>query len=460
MAFLGIDLGTGGVRCLLAEEDGSIRGQVSRALEKLNVATIEQGSEQDPREWIEVLESALEELFSDPANREVRAIAVDSTSGTVLPVADNGSPLGNALLYNDMRSEEEAKGCAVVFEGSCSPTFSLPKILWMQGHLDLPDDCLFLHATDYLQAWLAGTTNVPTDFTNAMKTGVDLESQQWSADLPAIRLPEVLAPGRRFGTLRGDLQKRWQLPGEVALVTGATDSNAAFYASGAAVAGDWSTTIGTTLAVKGLSEARIEDPEARIYCHKHPDGTWLPGGASNAGGEIVRERFGDRPEEMEGLAAERRETSHLVYPSVRRGERLPFSSQSFTPFFIGDEADRVGVFLGCVEGVACVEALVYNLLESLGAAVGDTIYATGGAARSSLGLQIRAAMVEKTLCVPSHPNSAMGAAILAAAGYLERSVGELSRQMVTIERTVEPRPTAYYRDRLAEFRRACHEALG
>jgi sugar (pentulose or hexulose) kinase len=99
------------------------------------------------------------------------------------------------------------------------------------------------------------------------------------------------------------------------------------------------------------------------------------------------------------------------------------------------------------------------LLESLGAAVGDTIYATGGAAKSRLGLQVRADLLQKTLCVPSHPNSAMGAAILAAAGFLDRPVGQLSRQLVTIETTVDPRPSSLLQDRLAKFRQRCQLAL-
>lgn len=461
MAFLGIDLGTGGVRCLLVEDDGAIRAESSCGLQKLNVASHERGSEQDPRDWIAALETVLDELFADPANREVQAIAVDSTSGTVLPVADDGKPLGMAFLYNDMRAQEEAGNCAAVFAGSCSPTYSLPKILWMQAHLDLPEDCLFLHATDYLNSWLAGTTEVPTDFTNAMKTGVDLESEDWSVDLPELRLSVVIAPGKKFGVLRDELRARWQLPADIALVSGATDSNAAFYASGAAAAGDWSTTIGTTLAIKGLSDVRLDDREARIYCHKHPDGAWLPGGASNAGGEIVRERFGGRLEEMERKAAVRRTTEHLLYPSVRKGERLPFASSSFEPFFRGDEQDEVGVFLGCVEGVACVEALVFELLESLGGTVGETIYATGGAVQSLLSLQIRADLLQKRLSVPAHPNSAMGAAILAAAGFHGGQVGEFSQRMVRMDRSVEPNPSraSYYQERLGAFRQLCNEAL-
>ena len=58
-------------------------------------------------------------------------------------------------------------------------------------------------------------------------------------------------------------RERWQITGEAVLVTGATDSNAAFYASGAAAAGDWSTTIGTTLAVKGGASSRSQGRWAR-----------------------------------------------------------------------------------------------------------------------------------------------------------------------------------------------------
>jgi sugar (pentulose or hexulose) kinase len=461
MAYLGIDLGTGGVRCLLVEADGKIVKETACELQHLNVATEAHHSEQEPRDWITALETAMDELFADAAHRHVQAIAVDSTSGTVLPVSDDGVALGRALLYNDMRAGVEADECAAVFGGACSPTYGLPKILWMQRHLSLEDNCLYFHAADYLNSWLAGSVEVPTDFTNAMKTGVDLEKEEWSRALPDLRLPELVAPGKKFGVLREDLRHRWHLSGELGLVSGATDSNAAFYASGAAVAGDWSSTLGTTLAVKGLSDTRLEDPDARIYCHKHPDGTWLPGGASNAGGEILRVRFASRMAELESAAAGRGRTARVLYPSVRVGERLPFACGSFTPFDEGAQGDQVDEFIACLEGLACVEALVFELLEKLGGVVGETIYATGGAAGSLLGLQIRADFLQKVFAVPAHPNSVMGAAILAAAGDEGRPVGELSRRMTTITHRIEPlaRESAYHHDRLHQFRELCAREL-
>ena len=149
MNFLGIDLGTGGVRCLLVDPDGTILSESSQELENRNLGREAGRSEQDPREWVLALEGAMDHLFSDPANRDVHAVAVDSTSGTVLPVSRDGNPLGMALLYDDMRASEEADRCGEVFGGRCSPTFSLPKIRWMQSHLDLPDDVRFLHAVSH-----------------------------------------------------------------------------------------------------------------------------------------------------------------------------------------------------------------------------------------------------------------------------------------------------------------------
>ena len=71
------------------------------------------------------------------------------------------------------------------------------------------------------------------------------------------------------------------------------------------------------------------------------------------------------------------------------------------------------------------------------------------------------ALLQKRIRVPAHPNSAMGAAILAAAGFHEEPVGKWSSRMVRILRTIEPSDSrmSYYRDRLAIFREHCYRGL-
>ena len=91
------------------------------------------------------------------------------------------------------------------------------------------------------------------------------------------------------------------------------------------------------------------------------------------------------------------------------------------------------------------------------ALVGEKIFATGGAASSNLGLQIRADILQKSMHVPAHPHSAMGAAILAAAGYFNREVGVVSKEMVSVKRVIEPASSQSMErlGRLEYFRSCC-----
>ncbi len=459
MAYLGIDLGTGGIRCVLIRADGSVIVEVSRSLPCLNRSHKAGESEQDALDWIGCLEDAFDELFSVPAHRRVLSVAIDSTSGTVLPVNQEGHPLGHAFLHNDVRAIDEAEECRSLFGGECSPTFALPKILWMQRRLHLPDNVRFLHATDFLNVWISGSPEIPTDFTNAMKTGVDLDTKNWLEDLPSVNLPSVVAPGHLIGEISLAHRQRWGLSGSCLLVSGATDSNAAFYASGAGRVGEWSTTIGTTLAVKGLSKNRILDRLGRIYCHRHPDGSWLPGGASNAGGEILKDRLGERLQTLENKTISLPQNPPLFYPSIRKGERLPFTNPKFKPFGVSGAVGESEFFIGCLEGLAFVELMVYQLLEKLGAEVGPFIFATGGAAKSKMGLHIRAEMLQRSILIPQYPNSAMGAAILAIAGHTSRTVGEISGEVVNIVTQVDPptKPDPARKVRFEQFCQLCHQ---
>ena len=60
MSFLGIDLGTSGVRALLVDGDGAPIGSTER---HYSVSHPHTGwSEQDPAEWVAALNGAVEEL--------------------------------------------------------------------------------------------------------------------------------------------------------------------------------------------------------------------------------------------------------------------------------------------------------------------------------------------------------------------------------------------------------------
>ena len=66
------------------------------------------------------------------------------------------------------------------------------------------------------------------------------------------------------------------------------------------------------------------DPEGLLYAHRHPEGYWLPGAASNTGGESVRMFFGDRLEEYDRDIEAMPPTGCLIYPLARKSEKFPF----------------------------------------------------------------------------------------------------------------------------------------
>ena len=119
--YLGIDLGTGGIRMLAVAADGQVLAAADQALSRVNTAFTDGHSEQDPGEWMEALDQSFARLFRELRN-PIDAIAVTSTSGTVLPTDESGWPLAPAIMHNDVRAREEAAKLGM------SPTFSLPKI--------------------------------------------------------------------------------------------------------------------------------------------------------------------------------------------------------------------------------------------------------------------------------------------------------------------------------------------
>ncbi len=69
-----------------------------------------------------------------------------------------------------------------------------------------------------------------------------------------------------------------------------TDGCAGQIATGAVEPGQFVGVLGTTYVLKGVTRELVTDPAGALYSHRHPDGWWLPGGASNTGGEALARR--------------------------------------------------------------------------------------------------------------------------------------------------------------------------
>jgi xylulokinase len=458
MYFMGIDIGTSGARVVICDESGDLISS-ARASFAEKVRNLPEGwSEQSPRSWISALENAIPEALEglkregrDP--KDISAISATSTSGTFLLLGQDNEPISNAIMYNDSRAQRETdivnelgSALAEKLGYRFNPSFALPKLLWLKENMpELMEKArILVHATDYIIGWLTGVWGI-TDYTNALKTGFDLLDLKWPDFLEkelGIRsslLPKVVPPGTVIGRIRGDLADLFGISKRAEILSGMTDGCASQVASGAIRPGDWNSTLGTTLVLKGVSRKLLIDPSGRIYSHRHPEGYWLPGGASNTGGEYISQVFGeDRIGEISEKIRNFSPSKIIIYPLRRKGERFPFVCKDASGFIIGEPSCEEEHLAAAIEGIGYVERLGFEVLAEIGAEVGDRIYVSGGGTREIDWLRVRADILGKVLARPKFPEAAVGSAIIASISQ-NKSLSSAAASMVKIDLEVEPK---------------------
>jgi sugar (pentulose or hexulose) kinase len=417
-------VGTQSVRVVAVDGHGTVVGRGAVALR-----SVRDGSrhEQDPRAWWEAVAGASRAAMAGVAPERVCGVATCATSGTVLLVDRAGEPLTPGLMYDDARV------------GSGSASFpALAKLRWMlDAWPDLARGARLAHQADVVTRGLVGH-GVPADASHALKTGYDQQREAWPEDLelPDRMLPDVVRSGSRLGEVCAAAAAQTGIPVGTPVIAGMTDGCAAQIAAGALREGDWNSVLGTTLVLKGASARRVEDPNGVLYCHRAPDGGWLPGGASSTGAGVLSARFPGRDLDALGRrAAKHQHTSVLAYPLVSPGERFPFVAPDARAFVIGEPSDEAELFAALLQGVAFVERLCFDYVDLLGAPTEGTLTLTGGATRSRDWCQLRADVLGRPVRLVEQSEPAFGMAVLAASQ--ETEVGGLAMAASAMVRTGE-----------------------
>jgi D-ribulokinase len=411
---LGIDVGTSGVRIAARDRMGTLKAMASAPLEG---PILEFGrSLQDPQLWWQAVVSAFSAL--DLRDLNVVAMAIDGTSGTIVPVDGNGTPVAMASMYNDVAEPQQVahiKSLAPPETAAHGVTSPLARLIPM-----LPSAVRILHQADWLLGQFCGRYDV-SDENNALKTGYDPVTRQWPPwisrlDVALSQLPDVVAAGTRVGTILPDVAKVLGLPREVAVVTGTTDGCAGFLASGAQEAGDGVTSLGTTVTLKLLSAAPVFAPQYGIYSHRIGE-TWLAGGASNSGGAVLKQFFtNDDITRLTALMDSGVETGLDYHPLPQPGERFPINDPGLKPRLAPRPADDHVFLQAMFEGMADIEALGYRRLAELGASPLKSIRSAGGGAANAVWTAIRMKRLGVPALASASDQAAMGTARLAWRG--------------------------------------------
>ncbi|MBS1218810.1 MAG: putative sugar kinase, family [Proteobacteria bacterium] len=414
MYFLGIDFGTSGARSCVIDAEGTIVAEDTRdfgALEDYERAGI----------WREALWDLVASL--PPTIRtQLLDIALDGTSGTVLACDEELSPRHPPLLYNDDRAVVEAAliaKTATPGHPAAAVTSGLAKVLWLKKRLGLTGARLYLNQADWLSGLLTGRVGM-TDYHNALKMGLDLDELKWPAWVEYLAdidyLPVPIAPGARLATVSRPRARYLGVNPGCMVHAGTTDSIAAFLAAGVSHSGDAVTSLGSTLVLKLLSDTRVESTEYGVYSHWFGD-RWLAGGASNAGGAVLRQFFDDRQLAALSETIDPAVASPLDYlPLPRAGERFPVNDPSLAPRLTPRPADDAEFLHGLLESLARIEARGYGLLTELGASPVCRVETAGGGARNPVWTRIRQRLLDVPVTRAAHTEAAYGVALLARDG--------------------------------------------
>lgn len=415
--FLGIDIGTSGVRiCAL---DAMARVVAVSAVPI--PAPIQEGPaiEQDPEIWWQAVTAALGDLAGKCDLARVARLAVDGTSGTLLLVDAQGAPTSPGLMYNDARAiaaAERIKSVAPAESGAQGPSAALAKLLHLLPSMPATTRHA-VHQADWIAGRLCGRFDY-SDENNALKLGYDPIARRWPdwldrLQIPRDLLPSVMVPGRIVAPIHPATADRLGLHRSAAICAGTTDGVAAFLATRASRVGDAVTSLGTTLVLKLLSDKPIFAATQGIYSHRLGN-RWLAGGASNTGGAALLSQFSTaRIAELTPLLDPAHPTGLDYYPLPKPGERFPINDPALVPRLTPRPSDDLAFFQGMLEGIAAIERSAYTRLAELGAPRITRVISIGGGAANAAWMEIRRRMLGVPVTLADETEAAFGTALLA-----------------------------------------------
>ncbi|UPK29907.1 FGGY-family carbohydrate kinase [Bradyrhizobium sp. 195] len=419
--FLGIDVGTGGVRACAVDARGGKLGMESVPLP----APRQNGHavDQDPELWWDVTAAAIGKLRRKVDLQAVERVSVDGTSGTLLLIDAAGRPCTPGLMYNDARAAAQAARIAAVApsdSGALGASSALAKLLYLSDRGEIGQARLAVHQADWIAGRLAGHHGI-SDENNVLKLGYDPVTRTWPGWLDELGvsrelLPKVLVPGTPFAVIDSAVASALGLSPAAHIAAGTTDGVAAFVATRADSPGDAVTSLGTTLVVKLLATRPIFAADQGVYSHRLGE-RWLAGGASNSGGGALLAHFTAADMERLTLQLQPETPTGLdYYPLPKPGERFPIADPALPARVTPRPLDDHRFFQALLEGIAGIEALAYRRLAELGAPKLRRLISVGGGAKNAAWTEIRRRALGVALTVAEETEASYGAALLALRG--------------------------------------------
>ena len=456
--FIGLDLGTSGLRALLVDEAGRAVGEADSNYE---VAHPNIGwSEQDPSDWTVACKTVMAGLrdANPKAFGAVRGIGISGHMHGATLLDQNGTVLRPSILWNDTRSHVEAAALDAMpmfraLTGNIVfPGFTAPKVSWIAKHEPefFAKTAMVLLPKDYMSFWLTGIYSA--DMSDSAGTSwLDVGARDWSDDLLAAtglsrsQMPTLFEGSQVVGELRQAVAEEYGLPSGVQVVAGGGDNAVAACGVGAMSEGTGFVSLGTSGVLLAGRDgfSPMVDSAVHTFCHAVPD-QWYQMGVVLAATDSLNWLSRITGQSPAALTAElgdtlRAPTKVQFYPYLS-GERTPHNDSSVRAGFVGLHVatDRAEMTQAVLQGVSFAMRDSLEALRLTGAKL-DTILAIGGGARSSYWVEMLATVLNLKLELPEQGDfgAALGAARLAICGVTGASIEDVMTKP-TVDKTIVP----------------------
>ncbi|MGG7577919.1 xylulokinase [Rhizobium sp. Nf11,1] len=438
--YLGLDLGTSGVKAMLIDGDQKIVGSANGALD---VSRPHSGwSEQEPAHWVRATEEAVAGLKAKHP-KEFAAVKGIGLSGqmhgaTLLDASDK--VLRPCILWNDTRSHVEAAALdadprfRALTGNIVFPGFTAPKLAWVQKHESevFAKIAKVLLPKDYLRLWLTGEY-ISEMSDSAGTSWLDTGKRGWSSELLAAtnlskeQMPALVEGTDQAGRLRSELAAQWGISGTVVVAGGAGDNAASACGMGTVSDGAAFVSLGTSGVLFAANGSYLPKPESAVhaFCHALPN-TWHQMGVILSATDALNWHSGvtgKSAAELTGELGERvKAPSGVTFLPYLSGERTPHNDAVIRGAFFGleHESSRVVLTQAVLEGVAFAIRDNLEALRSAGTNI-SRVTAIGGGSRSRYWLESIATALGLPVDLPADGDfgAAFGAArlgLIAATG--------------------------------------------
>ena len=467
MSFLGIDIGTGGTRSVIIDENGAVIATATAAHEPF--ASPQVGwAEQDPHDWWRAAVESIREVLKSHNASEIKGIGLSGQMHGATLLDKNDQVLRPALLWCDQRTEKQCRdldreiGRENLIRLVCNPAitgFTLPKLLWSRENEPeiWNQTTTVLLPKDYVRLRLSG--DKATDVADASGTLLfDVQKRNWSDEmfdrlgLNRSLVPKVYESIEVTGTVNKRAAADTGLIEGTPIVAGAGDNAAGAVGMGIVAAGNASATIGTSGVFFVTTDQPKFDLKGRIHtlCHAVPDRWHMTGVTLSAGFSLrwFRENFGaGKSFEELGASAEAiaAGSEGLFWLPYLMGERTPHLDAHARAAFIGLTATHTNAHAvrAVMEGVAFSLRDCLSIFRELDLPI-DKVRLGGGGAKSPIWRKIQADVYAATVeTIAAEEGAAFGAALLAGVGTGGwKTVDEACETSIRISSTLEPESTS------------------